>query len=150
MNMDPNEVDLGDTPHKYASPEKIRAMSDALYKTLRKKKKKKPPQEVCPHSHYEYIHKGLLSIVISVEDLKRFSRIRSISVLHGICLQFHLFARDLPVCAHISESKPTVYQTRQSSFYLRVVLHSFLLSGKMCPEMGCKYMIFLVHLYCHT
>jgi len=150
MNRDPNEVALGDTPHEYASPEKIRAMSDALYKTLRKEKKKKPTQEVCPHPHYEYIHKDLLSIVIRVEDLKRFSRIRSISVLHGICLLFHMFARDLPVCAHISESKPTVYQTRQSSFYLRVVLHSFLLSGKMCPEMGCKYMIFLVHLYCHT
>ena len=46
LNRDPEEIKEESTQHEYASPQKIEAMSAALYNTLRKKKKKKPPPEV--------------------------------------------------------------------------------------------------------
>jgi len=46
LNRDPEEIKEDSVQHEYASPEKIAAMSTALYNTLRKKKKKKPPPEV--------------------------------------------------------------------------------------------------------
>lgn len=46
LNRDPEEIKEEQSSHEYASPQKIKAMSAALYNTLRKKKKKKPPPEV--------------------------------------------------------------------------------------------------------